>query len=523
MTAVVEAPTALPIRQLKRGATVTAPSGINIRLQGTGNVVPVQRADGRIQLKIPQTGTEKNKAGQLQKLLAVVHSPQTWEAANEFHLQRPFGQRGRPAKQPGWLVLLFLCATHIAGTQRAGVALVSDPYVWEIIRRESDKVRPQHLPAATVSPPTRSQFRTMMKNLETEQGQIAFASACDLMTASSIAFAREDGYLDPEQPLRYNDLDFGQWVTYDGTTYDAATRAGKRSDQSAGDQLRSGKPGNYGSKVLFGSVRGMDFQSRWILDFQQVIGQTPSGVGDEAKYIDLSARRLKALAPGMRGVICDTILTSSLLAMLARSGILTVNFPVAAENPDRATAGRHNPRRKEKKAKLPTHTHVRPGGGECRHTLRVYGTVYQEERLNQHGKYEWSNLNVTGYKGGRPDADGNYRWYHEIVLPCQYGDQIVRVPLFHDPRIKIKGQNVNRGEHFRFYPQNTPQHQVMYGRRNDTESLHAQLKRTMWQMPAYTSKRQALFLLGVQLAQNSLTYAYGQRRAGLPNVIDGNT
>lgn len=208
-------------------------------------------------------------------------------------------------------------------------------------------------------------------------------------------------------------------------------------------------------------------------------------------------------------------------AVAVRLGLRSLD--VAASNRKRTTAGRLNDSRKDKVGKLPLHKHVRPSGGTCSHTLRVRGGVYQMQVLNDDGNTIWQDLEVLGYKGGRPDSDGNHRWYHVVSVPCQYEAQTVLIPLFHELRAKMKGQKLNRGEHFRFYPQNTEQHQILYGRRNDTESLHRQLKRTMDRMPAYSAQRQAIFLLGVQLAHNSMTMAFERRRAGLPNVIDGNT
>lgn len=78
----------------------------------------------------------------------------------------------------------------------------------------------------------------------------------------------------------------------------------------------------------------------------------------------------------------------------------------------------------------------------------------------------------------------------------------------------------NRGEYLRFYPTNTPQFDILYGRRNDTESLHNQLKVKMRKMPAYGQRRQRLYLIGLVIAHNALTRAHALRDAGLPNPLD---
>ena len=80
---------------------------------------------------------------------------------------------------------------------------------------------------------------------------------------------------------------------------------------------------------------------------------------------------------------------------------------------------------------------------------------------------------------------------------------------------------ISRGEHLRFYPPGTPQFHALYSRRNDSESLHNQIKRRLTRLPAYRVKRQMLFILGISLLHNAATRAFALQRQGEPNPLDG--
>jgi hypothetical protein len=120
----------------------------------------------------------------------------------------------------------------------------------------------------------------------------------------------------------------------------------------------------------------------------------------------------------------------------------------------------------------------------------------------------------------RVNPDGTYRWYHYVLVTCAYGRSVAMVPLFHDPR-KNSGAPLiaNRGEYFRAFPVDTPQHDHLYTRRSDTESLHNQIKRHFPKMPAYGVAAQGLYILGLVIAQNSMTRAQTLRRDGKPSAL----
>ena len=116
---------------------------------------------------------------------------------------------------------------------------------------------------------------------------------------------------------------------------------------------------------------------------------------------------------------------------------------------------------------------------------------------------------VIGYDK-RANRNGDWRYYLKVRIGCQYGDQVIAIPLYHDDT-KPGGLKFARGEYLRFYPTNTPQFDLLYGRRNDTESLHNQIKVSLRKMPAYRTRRQMLYLIGIVIAHNARTRAHARR------------
>lgn len=244
-----------------------------------------------------------------------------------------------------------------------------------------------------------------------------------------------------------------------------------------------------------------------------------SGVGDEAASTITSATRLKAQLPGIRGLIVDSVLRGEHLSQLADQGVIVTNYPHALSNPDARTHGRLGPRRKEKKKQLRTLTHKRPNGTVCQHRLDVVGAVLYTPQYNATGQLVPVECPVVGFDSRR-NPSGVHRFYLKVEVPCVHGSFTTKVPLYHEDRHPDAIKGLNRGEYLRFYPPNTPQFQALYGRRNDSESFHRQVKRRLTRLPAYTSERQALFLTGLALASNAATRAFTRRRDGLPNALD---
>lgn len=230
----------------------------------------------------------------------------------------------------------------------------------------------------------------------------------------------------------------------------------------------------------------------------------------------------------MKGIIVDSIIRGTHITQLAAQGLMTVNWPHALRNPNRAKKGRNNAQRVGKKHKVKVFEHDLANGTKCTHNIFVRDSVFYQIKYDASGNLIELEVPVIGYdrrfnRKGRNEGTAETRWYLHLDVGCSHGNQEVSIPLYHDDQSEGGVQGFNRGEHLRFYPVNTVQFDLLYGRRNDTESLHNQTKIPSKKMPAYGPRTQALYLLGRVLAHNAATRAHALKGAGLPNPFDSTT
>lgn len=256
------------------------------------------------------------------------------------------------------------------------------------------------------------------------------------------------------------------------------------------------------------------------------MGPTKTGVGDEAAATLKSIDRVCELSPGAKGVIVDSILRGTHQQQLAARGLITVNYPHAKKNPDREDKGRNSESRVGKQHKVRTHRHKLANGRDCQHDIWVKDSVFYESQYDCDGNLVEVEVYVVGYdkrlnrkvRNQAPET----RFYLRLQLNCNYGGvQEVTIPYLHDDKSTGGIQGFNRGEYIRFYPTNTIHFRLLYGRRNDTESLHNQIKRYLKKMPAYGARKQLLYVLGLSITHNATTRAHALRAAGIDNPLDG--
>lgn len=486
--------------------------------------------DGRLQARRPRTHEEREAASLFQGVRAIIADPAFWAVAATLPGNaRIEGSPGRPPTHPTWVYFLVAATTALTGTQRSAITFFADPAVWEFIRRYTADYLPAGFDPAGPTPPKRHHLMHHHTKWDCAEWDAFANSARVEHTKQALKSATEAGLLDPAKPLRYDHADPAQFIAYDGTIFRPASKsrpvkdpdkmAKRRVDPAAGwHKSGAQKQRVWGSKVVFASVRSDAYHGRFILDFEQVTGPTKTGVGDEAAATITSATRLKEQAPGAHGVICDSALRGEHLVRLAAIGLVTVNHPHAKRNPNRLAGGRNAPGRVGKQHKVRTHKHLLANGRECVHEVFANDSVLYQSGFNANGQTIRVEVPVVGYDK-RANRNGDWRYYLKVRIGCPYGDQDIAIPLYHDDTTP-GGLKFARGEYLRLYPTNTPQFDVLYGRRNDTESLHNQLKVRLRKMPAYGQRRQRLYLLGLVVAHNALTRAHALRDAGLPNPLD---
>lgn len=489
--------------------------------RGRRQRVLYRNAAGEFRTRRARTQEEEEAASDFALLRAFIADPVFWALAARLPGNRcRTGRPGRPTHNPSWAFLLLAGLTALTGSQRSAIIFLADPLMWDFLVLYTEKHRPAGFDSLGDKPPARHHLSTFLRKWESDDWAAFRVTAHRQFRADACQRAREFGLFDPDQPLRYKTVDPGQHIVFDGTVFSGpANKVVTRAD-GEGKQIKGGREEVWGSKVVFASNRTDDYQSRIVTDFEQVTGKTEEDIGDEAAATIESAKRLKEALPGLRGVIVDSILRGQHLTRLAADGIIVTNYPHAAANPESRKGGRFADGRIDKSSGLRTINHQRVNGRTCTHTLVTVGGVLYQPVLNDEGDQVLEECPVIGYDHRR-NPSGDHRFYLRVHLPCRHGDITASIPLYHEDKAAGAVKGISRGEHLRFYPPGTPQFHALYSRRNDSESLHNQIKRRLTRLPAYRVKRQMLFILGISLLHNAATRAFALQRQGEPNPLDG--
>lgn len=496
-----------------------------VRQRGRRHTIITARPDGTYGTRRPRTSEEREMVADTTQARIVLASPDFWNVAHSLpNNAYVVGKNGRPNKNPSWVLLFLATLATLTGSQRGAIRFVSDPYMWDMFRTWSSSYVPNGFDPAPATPPTRDHLSYFVRKWKSDAWAGVRANADDAFRGTALALAQHLGNLRDDQPLRYNQPDPGQWVSYDGTVYRGPSdkqkdpsKPGRRVDPACGWHNKYGdeKIRVWGSKVVFASLRSEDYWGRIILDYSHVVGaETKTGIGDEAAVTLASAQRLKLTAPGMRGVIIDGVLRGKHITELSRLDIHTVNRPAALSNPERDVKGTNNDSRVEKSAKIGTHKHHRSNGTVCKHDVWVVGSNYHQRVLDASGSEAFVPLQVRTVTRRANRGGKTFRHYTHLSIPCRYGDTEMVVGLHHE----VEGEaSLSRGELLRYYPTGSAQFGVLYGRRNDTEALHSHMKKTMPRLPAYGTEAQSLFVLAYAVRSNAVARNLAVRAQSLPS------
>lgn len=514
----------------QRGKTIVLSDGVNpdvtVRIAGKRSQLPTRRPDGTVGLRRPRNDEERHMVSDNQTVRAVLADPGFRAAAEQLpgNAPNPHPTPGRPVHLPAWALYLIVCVAGYLGSQRAAIAYFSDPVMWDIIRVWAHPHTPDGWLAIPAKPPTRAMLRTFLAKWDTPEWADVRTRVEKAQMGAGMTEAKHLGHFNPDCPLSYNKVDFRQWVTTDGTVLKAPSDHSPdedeqhRTDDASGLHSKGGSTAR-GSKFVLVETISEQYRGRFIVAAAHVTPKPGKQQGDEAAPTVTTLLNLKQDAPGMWGVISDTVLRGDHIKTLARAGITTVNIPPARENPDRKTKGRNNNKRVERTQYLRTHRHTLSSGVVCEHRIHTVGSLPHQERYDDEGGTVLVPLpNASTGKAIR-NADGSYRWYVAYQVPCPHAATHVWL------RIDGPGDADSKGwawtDLMRFYPVGTPQYGLLYGRRNATESVHNQYKQKAPRVPAYGRIRQTLFVIGYIATHNAVARAFHLRRAGKPNALDG--
>lgn len=445
-----------------------------------------------------------HRYSKLSTALEVLRSPLFWLLVALFDgNERDPHQVGRPSAHPAYVKVLVMVIRTDCASMAETLTELGDPLVWRMVKRACNKYRRQGFGPCGDQVPSPSQMKAFHASLK-----LRFPKLAEILREESsravIERIQELGLLDPAAPLAGKTPDPRNYVATDGTVMAPAFGRGK--DESCCKQIRFNDPWErhriYGSKVQTTSLRVSVPGVRFILDARMVEPGPNGAPGNELPAISAAIEGIDRLSGGgLRGLIVDSVVRGTFVTELARRGIVAVCHPHAAANPNRQQGGRMSKGRRERSHEyVPAKHHVR-GIGICQHDLVNIGTVMHTRVTDDTGAETLVPLTLAkSYT--RANRRGTYRQYHDYAVPCVHGEFTHRhAPFAQD------GKGINYGEFERFYPVGSEAFTTLYGRRNDTESWHAQAKRRgRGRMPAKDANLQNIYLILGALRENILAF-----------------
>ena len=445
----------------------------------------------------------------------VAASPQFWALA--AHMPRNLdvvGMRGRKPKTPDYAKLLVACVSWQCLSMLATVTELSFAPAWKVIREVLEAHRKSDWDEVPNDCPGVSQMKSFNAKLA-RLGDEWRETAITAVSKQAVQDAQALGYLKPQRVASWKKPDSRDFIATDGTVMLPAFGSG--ADDSLGPQIvfndERAKNKPIGSKVLTTFVHG-DLAGSRIIISADVVPPGPNGSpGGESEPIARAVRTISlSSGGGLRGLIVDSVVRGSLVSELDRQGITVVNYPHAKVNPNRSVGGRHAEGRVERTVEFPPIKHQVRGDSSCEHALVMVGSVPHTRMFDEEGTENLVELRIQdGFR--RRNKDGSNRSYHVYEVPCIHGT------FNHTHRLFPTGESaINHGESTRYFPTTTEQFTMLYGRRNATESWHAELKRTRRRLPVRGMAMQSFYLCCLVITQNARNIERMRRSSAPPEV-----
>jgi hypothetical protein len=443
----------------------------------------------------------------------IAAAPQFWTLADWMPRNTDIvGMRGRKPKSADYAKLLVACLTWECISMLATVTELTFASTWTAVRKVLEENRPAEWDSAPLGCPSLSQMKSFNQKLA-RLGEQWREEAMESVARQAVRDAQARGYLDPERKTSWSKPDGRDFVVTDGTVMLPAFGSGQ--DDSLGPQIvyndEAAKNKPIGAKVLTTSVHGDAPGSRMILRADMVPPGPNGSPGGESAPIAHAVRSIADAANGgLAGVIVDSVIRGKVVADLDRQGYLTVNYPHAQSNPNRAEGGRKADGRIERTLELPPMRHKTKGGAYCEHDLVLVGSVPNTRVADDEGNEQFTSLPIVGWPR-RQNKDSTWRSYHTVEVSCIHGNFRHTYRLFPEDETGI-----NYGEVARFYPTGSEQFADLYGRRNATESWHAELKRRRRRLPVRGMAMQSFYLCCMVVTQNAKSIERMKRAAAPP-------
>lgn len=268
----------------------------------------------------------------------------------------------------------------------------------------------------------------------------------------------------------------------------------------------------WGTKFAIASVRAPAANTRVILGIEHFTSKTKGGEG--RVFADL-ARDLARRTEGIQAFTVDGAWRGTHLSQVQTDtgcGVISPSRRLTARNGGN-TIGRYSyaaqplpwsPRRAKREESCGGHQLWAAAGTLFEQVIDVDGNNTFVE-LHRHQ----TKRDITKLKDGAQ----THQFYARYSMPC------ARTEATHnwwEPLLPIasdEANKFNRCEYLRIVPSAVDQHQRLYGMRQDTESLNAQLERAFYGMrlPAWGVHRQTAVVLCATLAENAWARVAGER------------
>lgn len=430
---------------------------------------------------------------------------------------------GRKTANPSWVMLMFVCLTPHFGTQRRTFAeLTANNRTWKRVVRYANKKAVQYLGEncrlATSTRPHSSQLKRFLAKWDKQLSHQVADKALHAASAWAVSVAQERDYYNPCQNLKYSQPDFHQWIVADGTVFAGPSKKteGKRIDSASTLHYTGEKRWVQGSKfVLIETPNNGSYRGSLILAIEHVKPKAGKTGGDEAGSIlrlvdDLNTLASNPTGQGIKGLVTDSVMRGKHHESLLNQGIILTSYPHAAKNPDGNLEGRNSETRVEQTRKIKIHRHG--PNDDCEHDIWMNGSAPTSETINlETGELIYTPLRTSALKTTKSPKTGKYQFRLEVAVPCVHYGEFKTFIRLDAPQQDDLDHRLSRPELARAYPAGTEAFDEIYGWRNQTESMHSQLKNKMHRLPAYGAKKQTLFILGAQIMTNALS-VYVEKR-----------
>ena len=430
-----------------------------------------------------------------QRMTAAVSAPAV------FHLgdMIPDSATGRRRAYPAWTFFAYAAWIRVwSSSSRLDAELNNTPGLWDHLVHTAQRTQAAlGYPIDPVRPiPMGFEHYRYLRNLICADTEL-FDEVIDAYTVHAVADARSIGLLDPKGGGSLSHPDRTRTIYGDGTivrpiykrTPDNDT-GGRRVDADAAvHHSHDGKI--RGNNLVTVNVRHQAPHQRVVL----AIGRVDEPGREAATAVKLIQRVHAVAGPGIHAVVYDGAFRGTHHeTLMSRLGVVVINkvhsARAATETTDRVV----------RTLPIGVWTHDRPGG-TCSHTIAAVDGALVEIDHDEDGELVTvQHAQRRQIKRARR-SDKTYHFTLIATIACDHGE----IELLVSPHAQRPGDH-SRPDQLRLIPVSDDDFAVLYGLRNDSESLNSNFKRTLLVDRATSLgwQRQLLDLLGFGLLTNSL-------------------